>query len=64
MNDEDEYMSMVDFAVSCAVREIIFKIISDKVDMPYPDCRKILIELLKEEKEAPENIRCWFERVM
>jgi len=61
-DNESEYVSMIDFAVGCVVREVIAKVVSDKVGIDVMEGRQIFIDLLKEENEAPENIRIWFEK--
>ena len=53
---------MVDFAVGITVREIVAKIVSDKVGIDVMEGRQILLDLLKDERDTPENIRVWFER--
>jgi len=63
MKEDDEYISMIDYAVSWCVREVVCRCVSDEVGIPHLEGRKILMDLLREEKEAPDNIRCWFERV-
>ena len=60
--NESEYVSMVDFAVGITVREIVAKIVSDKVGIDVMEGRQILLDLLKDERDIPENIRIWFER--
>ena len=60
--EETEYISMVDYAVAIAVRELVVKMVSDKVGIDVMEGRQILIDLLKDERDTPENIRCWFER--
>ena len=62
MNEDEEYVSMIDYAVSFMVRELVCKMVSDKVGIDVMEGRKILIELLKDERDAPENIKIWFER--
>jgi len=59
-----EYISMIDAMVVFTIREIVAKMVSDEVGIDVMEGRKILIDLLKEEREIPNNIKCWFERVM
>ena len=59
-----EYTSMIDNIVASMVRELVCMKISEEVGIPYPDAKQYLIEAIKEMNEAPENIRCWFERMM
>jgi len=61
-DNESEYVSMIDFAVGYVVREVVAKVVSDKVGIDVMEGRQILIDLMKEENEAPENIRIWFEK--
>jgi len=60
--EDYEYLSMIDYYVSLAVREIVARVVSDEVGIDIMEGRNILIELLKDERDAPENIRCWFEK--
>jgi len=60
--DEPEYISMIDFAVCSCIREIVCRVVSDKVGIPYPDGRKFMMELLKDEREKDENIRVWMSK--
>jgi len=60
MDKEDEYISMIDFAVSCMVRELVAEHISNKVGIDVMVGRNILYAVLKEEKEVDKNIKCWF----
>ena len=59
----EEQISMIDYAVSLAVREIVVKMVSEEVGIDVMAGREILMELLRDEKEAPENIRIWFEKM-
>jgi len=61
-DNESEYVSMIDFAVGYVVREVVAKVVSDKAGIDVMEGRQILIDLMKEENEAPENIRIWFEK--
>jgi len=58
--EEDEYISMIDYAVALAVRELVAKVVSDEVGIDIMEGRKILIDLLKDERDTPENIRIWW----
>ena len=60
--EDSEYVSMLDCCVSFMLREIVTRVVSDKVGIDIKAGRSILIDLLKDEREAPENIRVWFEK--
>lgn len=61
MCDEQEPVSMIDYAVGLAVREVVAEMVSKEVGIDIMEGRKILMELVKDEMEATENIRVWFE---
>jgi len=60
--EDSEYVSMFDCCVSFMLREIVTRVVSDKVGIDIKAGRSILIDLLKDERDAPENIRVWFEK--
>ena len=60
--DDSEYVNMIDYFVSIAVREIVCRAIDAELGIGVMNVRDLLIEHLKEEREAPENIRIWFEK--
>jgi len=60
--EDNECLSMIDYYVSLAVREIVARVVSDEVGIDIMEGRKILVDLLKDERDAPENIRVWFEK--
>ena len=65
MNEEPvECVSMIDHIVAVAIREVICEMVSDELGIDVMACRNELIQLLKDEREAPENIRIWFENNM
>jgi len=61
MEEETEQVSMIEYAVGLAVREVVVEMVSKEVGIDIMEGRKILMELVKDEMEAPENIRVWFE---
>lgn len=62
--EENEHTSMFDAIFASVVRELVCFAVSKEVGIPYPVEKQYLIETIEEMNEAPENIRCWFERVM
>ena len=65
MNEEPvEYVNMIDYFVAVAIREVICEMVSDELGIDVMACRNELMQLLKDEREAPENIRVWFENNM
>ena len=61
--DSDEYVSMIDYFVSIVIREAVCQHLDKKLGIGVMNVRNLMMEHIKDEREAPENIRCWFERI-
>ena len=61
--DSEEYTSMIDYMVASMVRETVCLYLDKKLGIGVMNVRNLLIEHLKDERDAPENIRIWFERM-
>jgi len=59
--EDSEYVSMIDWMTSICVREVICEYLDNKLGIGVMNVRNLLIEHLKDERDAPENIRIWFE---
>lgn len=60
--EDEEFTSMIDYAVALIVREVIGEYIAKKTGYPLNECRHELMKLVKDQHDAPENIRIWFEK--
>jgi len=61
--DSEEYQSMIDWMVSVVVRETICLYLDEKLGIGVMNVRNLMMEHLKDERDAPENIRIWFENI-
>ena len=62
--DSDEYQSMIGYFISLCIREVICEMVDKKLNLGVSNVRRELIQFLKDEQDAPENIRMWFERMI
>lgn len=62
--DSEEHTSMIDYFVATMVREIVCQHLDKKLGIGVMNVRNLLIEHLKDERDAPENIRRWFENMI
>jgi len=62
MPEDNEFVSMVDYFVAIAIREMFCMMIDKELGIGTTKVRHMLMEHIKDERDAPENIRIWFER--
>ena len=61
--EPEEYQSMIDYFVSIVIREVICQHLNKKLGIGVMNVRNLMMEHLKDEREAPENIRIWFKNI-
>jgi len=62
MPEDSEYVSMIDYFVSVAVRDMVCRYMDKKLGIGVMNVHDLLLEHLKDERDTPENIKVWFEK--